>query len=389
VPNILYITNLPTPYRLPLYRRLGEVLRGRGDALNLFFLGYAKSDRRWEVGDDDLRGIVYETADRGSASAMRDVIRAVDRHAPAVVVLAWAMDQVALRLLLHCRRRGIPCLVVSGETPHSAANNPYRLLRWGFRVPFFKLASFLTYGSASADYLLAMGVPAGRITTGINAVDTAYFAAQVDALRASGAADAERLRHRNGDGRPFAAHLLFVGYLLPEKGVLHAIAMMAELGREDVALHIVGAGPQEEALRLEAARRGLGDRVIFHGYRQQWELPIAYTSADALIFPSTLEVFGLVMVEALAAGLPIIASALAGGTPDVVEHGVNGFVVDPADTAAMARAARALVDDGELRRRMGEASRVASDRFGIDASVARYMVAIERLLDRAGIQQQG
>jgi glycosyltransferase involved in cell wall biosynthesis len=385
VSSVLYITNVPTPYRLPLYRKLGELLRARGDRLHIFFLGYAKSERQWKIAEEDMRGIEYRANTAGDERARSQAPAAIDELRPAAVILAWAMDDVALRLLLHCRRRDVPCIIVSGETRRSAAHNPYALLREAYRIPFFKLAAgFVTYGRASTGYLLKAGVGLDKITTGINAVDTEFFAAACDSARSNGAASEQRRRFRDREGRGFTLHLLFVGYLLEEKGARYLIEMMADRSLRDCALHIVGAGPEEDALRRHAAECGEGDRIFFHGYRQQWELPLYYAMADILLFPSTLEVFGLVMLEAMAAGLPVIASKFAGGAIDLVEHGANGFLVDPRDAREMASQVAVLARDADLRRRMGlESRRRALELFTMERSAECFATAIERATDRA------
>lgn len=398
--RILLVTNLPTPYRLPLYRRIGAMLDDRGRELRVLFLGYAKSVRSWTIDPEELRGLRHAictpppagaaTSSGRDRRAIRCVLGDVRAFAPDAVVIAWAMDYVALRLLLALRRRGVPCIVVSGETLRSARNNPMPRLRRIFREPFFRLAArFLTYGTRASEYLTACGVPAARITTGTNVSQPEYFNERAEALRASGEAERFRAGFRTAAGGAFACHLLFVGYLHGEKGLAAAVEMMRRLARADVALHVVGAGPDEAATRALVESAGLTPVVFFHGYRQSAELPLHYAAADVLVFPSTVEVFGLVMAEAVAAGLPVLASSLAGGTIDLVENGVNGLVVNPLDADAFARAVALLADDPGLRARMAEASRVRfRERLSTDESAARWVEAIDAVLAGAAMNEQ-
>ncbi len=395
--RILLVTNLPTPYRLPLYRRIDAMLEERGRALRVLFLGYAKSVRSWTIAPEELRGLRHaictpapaEAATRAGRDrrAIRCVLRDARAFAPEAVVIAWAMDYVALRLLLALRRRGIPCIVVSGETLQSARNNPMPRLRRIFREPFFRLAArFLTYGTRASEYLTSCGVPAARITTGTNVAQPEYFNERAAALRASGASERFRSGFRTAAGGAFACHLLFVGYLHGEKGLAGTIEMMRRLARADVALHVVGAGPDEAAMRALVEGAGLSSTVFFHGYRQSAELPLYYAAADVLVFPSTVEVYGLVMAEAVAAGLPVLASSLAGGTIDLVEDGVNGLVVNPLDADAFARAVASLADDPELRARMASASlALYRERLSTETSAARWVEAIDAVLAGAAI----
>lgn len=395
--RILLVTNLPTPYRLPLYRRIDAMLGDRGHELRVLFLGYAKSVRSWTIDPEDLRGLRHGTcapASVGAVSAgastrigrgrraIRCVLRDARAFAPDVAIIAWAMDYVALRLLLAFRRRGVPCIVVSGETLRSARNNPMPRMRRIFREPFFRLAArFLTYGTRASEYLTACGVPAARITTGTNVAQPEYFNERTEAIRASGEAERFRAGFRTAAGGAFSCHLLFVGYLHAEKGLAEAIVMMRRLARADVALHVVGAGPDEAAMRALAESTGLSSTIFFHGYRQSAELPLYYAAADVLVFPSTVEVYGLVMAEAVASGLPVLASNLAGGTVDLVDDGVNGLTVDPLDADAFAGAVAMLADDPALRARMGAASLARfRERLSTDNSAARWADAIDAVL---------
>lgn len=372
---VLHITNLPTPYRLPLYRAMRGLLRERGSDLHVFFLGYAASAREWKVGSEDMYGLRWSAA-RGSA--LMAAISAIRETRPFAVILSWAMDHIALALLLYCRSRGIPCFIVSGETMQSAMGNPLPRLRQIFRQTFFTLAAgFITYGVRSTEYLVRSGVPQERVMTGVNVPDTMLFAAETERLRKSGGAAMMLEQFRRPGGAPFRCHFLFVGYFHPAKGVIQMIRAFRLLGHADVALHIVGTGPQEREIRHEIMGSGLGESIFMHGYRQQQELPMYYAMADVLLFPSLQEVYGLVMAEGAAAGLPIIASRHAGGIPEIVEDGTNGLVIDPCDAVEFSEAMGLLADDIDLRTRMGAASlHHAIESLTIEKSAELYAGAV-------------
>lgn len=383
MPLVFHITNIPTPYRLPYYRALNRRLESAGIDLHVYFLGQNKRPREWKIGEDDLKGFHHTLNSGGLEKAYANITRAIREMKPDLVVLAWAMDPLALRLLLHCRLRRIPCLLFTGETIGTAAGRSYAPLRAISRKPFFRLATgFVTYGTRSTEYLLHNGVPKERIATGLNVVDTEIFRNNVEELRASGQAVLERDRYRMPDGNSFACHLLMVNYMIPGKGVSSTIRALKRLNRRDIALHIVGSGPREEAHRALVKAESMEDFVFFHGYRQTSELFIFYAMADVFLFPSSIDVFGLVMVEAAAASLPVIASRHSGGTVDVIEDGVNGIIVDPRDLEAYAAAISRLCDDPELRVRMGAAGRARSLEFlTLDESAGRYEKAIKTILD--------
>jgi glycosyltransferase involved in cell wall biosynthesis len=383
-PRVLHVTNIPTPYRLPQYRAFRAALASRGVDLVIYFIGAGKRPRQWQIPEEEFDGIERIEGDPRASVPRRTwgITRAIDRMRPDVVVLAWAMDLTALLVLLHCRSRRIPCVVYTGETDAAAAQRSYPAVREAFRRLFLRSADgFVVYGASAARYLGARGVDERRISTAINVVDTAFFRERVDELRAGGEADALRDRHRRPDGGPFALHLLFVGELIELKGLPLLLDAMART-EASIALHLVGDGPQETELRALVSGHGIGERVFFHGYRQKPELPLYYAMADAFVFTSLKDVFGLVMVEGAAAALPVIGSSMAGGSIDVVVPDVTGYIVDPRDIAALAAAITKLAADPERRRAMGEASRAhALEHLTPEVSARGYVAAIERLLE--------
>lgn len=382
--TVLHVTNIPTPYRLPQYRMFRQELARLGTGFVVYFIGKGKRPRYWEFTDDDFEGIEAIHGPAGASIPKRalGITRAIDRMKPEVVVLAWAMDPTALLVLWHCRVRSIPCIVYTGETDLVAAGRSYPGAREAFRKLFLKSADgFVVYGASAAAYLERRGVPGSLVSTAINVVDTGFFRRRVEELRADGAADRERARFTTRDGRPYAMHLLFVGELIELKGLPLLLDALAATGRHDIALHMVGSGPQEQELRAQCERLGLAHDVHFHGYRQKPELPLYYALAEALVFPSLKDVFGLVMVEAAAAGLPVIGSSLSGGTVDVVIPDVTGVVVDPRDRAELAGAIARLAGDRTMRERMGAASkRHALEALTPEKSARGYAEAIARLI---------
>ena len=157
--------------------------------------------------------------------------------------------------------------------------------------------------------------------------------------------------------------LLFVGRLDVRKGFPVAVAAFARLAveRPDARLFVVGEGEQRSALAAFPA--SVRDRVRMLGSVPNDQLPRYHAAADVFLAPSLGgESFGIVLVEAMAAGLPVVASRIA-GYDEVVTDGVEGFLVAPGDEVALAAAAGRLLDDVELARRMGDTGREHSRRY--------------------------
>jgi glycosyltransferase involved in cell wall biosynthesis len=153
-----------------------------------------------------------------------------------------------------------------------------------------------------------------------------------------------------GIGRP---RILFVGRLAPQKGISTFVAAARLLDDQSAQVLIVGDGPERKALEREARRLGVGDRMRFLGFFAHERLPAALAHADLLVLPSVYEELGTVLLEAMWAGLPIVASR-TGGIPDVIEDGVNGMFVPPGDPEALARAIDRVLADHDLARRLSE-----------------------------------
>lgn len=171
--------------------------------------------------------------------------------------------------------------------------------------------------------------------------------------------------------------VLFVGRLVYYKGLdLLIRAMTACPGR----LLLVGRGPLEPALRAQVSALGLDDRVTFLGPVPDNELPTYYRAADVFVLPSIArtEAFGVVQVEAMAAGLPVISTRLQTGVPWVNRHEETGIVVPPGDSQALAEAINRLLADPALRARFGRNGALRAQReFSRPLMIDRFRAVVE------------
>lgn len=186
--------------------------------------------------------------------------------------------------------------------------------------------------------------------------------------------EAEAWRARMG-GKPFA---LFVGRLVPYKGLG---VLMDAMRRIDRSLAVVGSGPF--FANLQQLRDGMEERVQLLGEVPDAQLPALYRAAGVLVLPSLdrSEAFGMVQVEAFAAGTPVVASNLPTGVSWVNRHGETGLLVPPGDAGALARAIDEILGDPAGAKRMGEAARRrAHDLFSREAYGAATLALYRRLL---------
>lgn len=170
-----------------------------------------------------------------------------------------------------------------------------------------------------------------------------------------------------------AAHLLSVGRVVHQKGfdlAMHALSGLKDLEWE---WHVAGDGPQMSFLTSLASDLGIADRVHFLGWQSRTQLSEQYRWANLFLFPSRHEGMPNAVLEAMASGLPVIASRIA-GNEELVMDGVTGLLVPAESIAALRGALQNMISDAPLRARMGQASRERVERYFSWENVARQYV---------------
>jgi len=151
---------------------------------------------------------------------------------------------------------------------------------------------------------------------------------------------------------------IYVGRLWEGKGLsflLEAFSTLQRRTSEETSLLLVGDGPQGASLRAYCDRNGVKN-VVFSGFHEGDMLSRLYGSADIFVFPTLGDPFGLVVLEAMACGLPIISTSTSGEIGDRVKQSVNGFIVAPGSTEQLLDRMTLLTRDAKLRESMGKAS---------------------------------
>ncbi|ELZ38094.1 mannosyltransferase [Halorubrum saccharovorum DSM 1137] len=183
--------------------------------------------------------------------------------------------------------------------------------------------------------------------------------------------------------RPGGRRVLFVGRLVPFKGVS---TLLAAMERVDGSLSVVGTGPERDALEREAARRELTDRVTFEGFVSDARLDRLYREADVFVLPSVgaNESFGIVQLEAMQRGLPVVNTDLPTGVPYVSVDGETGRTVPPGDPEALAAAVEGVLDDPDRYERFSESAiRRVRREFTSDRLLRETEAVYREVLDEA------
>ena len=380
--RVAVLSELPTPYRWPLFER---VAAEPSLEVSVFFYARNESDRDWTIpvnGSDAgrltvefLPGRALHVRGRRSLyfhwnPAILDRLR--KGRFDVAVIPGWSMP-TSVAAAMACRGRRIPYVTFS-ET-HDRSPRP-AWLRMSKKVALRPIvagaSAWLATGTLSERFLVAHGADRARIFRFANTPDVDAVRAQADAARA------QRDEIRASLGVPHDAVVaLFVARLIGAKDpatLLEAQALLEARG-DAPWLVLVGQGSEEKALRELAAARGL-KRVVFAGSRQPAELPSLYAAADLFVLHSRHEPWGVVVNEAMAAGLPVVLSDRVGAAEDLLADGVNGRVFSAGDTARLAAAIGEIAADASLRARMGAESRRIVANWGYGPSVRGVVDAV-------------
>ena len=308
--GVTWVTNFAAPYRIPVWQALDQTF-----TLSVVLLESERArsqdgrrGRDW-AGKNLSTNIVHPRVARfARGERVFYALIAPWRHWPTrgtVLVLGGWESPAYWQLLLMAKLRGVPCI---GFYESTIATNRYRSgIVASARRRFFKsLDAIVVPGIASERAVAALGVSADRVYRGFNAVDVLTFHRRASQARSS-APD------RRGAGHRY----VYVGQLIARKNLVRLIAAFGNQARADDSLTLIGGGEMSRELRELADQ---SDKAIeFREAVPNHELPALLGMYDTLVLVSHEEVWGLVVNEALAAGLHVVVSAEAGVSPSIKE----------------------------------------------------------------------
>ena len=330
------------------------------------------------------RHTLFPSSGASGAEIRKAVADRLDALRPdAICVSGWGLA-VSLAALEWASRNGVPVVMMSESNEFDESRS---LLKEFIKRRLVGLcASGLAGGTPQADYLVKLGLPRGRVFTGYDVVDNGFFSEGVRKIVES---QGSRVEGEEGIANwPYFFACARFGKKKNLPGLIRAYARYRQLvlstldTRHSTVFDLVIAGEGGERSLIEQTIRdyGVADHVHLVGPKGYGELPSYYAHASAFIHASTTEQWGLVVNEAMAAGLPVLVSNRCGCAADLVKEGENGWTFDPKNEDEMADLMLKISGDEEQRREMGRKSREIIENWGPARFASGLSSAIEAAL---------
>lgn len=365
--RVTFLTIMPSPYNLDLFAAMEADQRL---SLRVLYMEMAAPDTHWgevplPASAEILRGGAQQFGG-GRIHWNSGVIRALHHSQPDVAVVAGYSSLTAQMAMAWLRWRRIPW-IFWGEVPGMRQLGSWkRQLRALAQFPVRRWPDAIAaIGTVAAEEYRRLAGPKCEVANIPYYTDLTPFLAQ------------------SRVNSPESVRILFCGQLIERKGVTTLLDAFLRLAGKYPCLELmlVGEGPLRQVLqdRVPAEYR---HRVIFAGFQPVTQLPQYFSAADLLVLPSFHDGWGVVVNQALGAGLPIICSSSVGAAADLVLPGENGFVVPPADVPALSDVLERLVSDQELRTTFGDKSRKLALDWVPARGVDRWVELAEHVLAR-------
>lgn len=346
-PFVVYWNNIPAPYMVERFNILGNRANLNFEA---WFNDRNEPDRSWIVDESAwqfrycyINTFVYSGRRFHCPLPLLKGLRPdvmVSLYSEPSFLLGWTMAKL----------KGVK----TGFRVVATSDRWVKRTAWkeAFKKLLFPRVDFIiTEGKDGRKFSRHYGAPHDRIFFARHGIDVTHFR---DGSTIVGSERSHLRKQLCVKGTTF----IYVGRLLKLKGLsylLDALKKVQQQTESEVSLLLVGDGADENFLRTKCKTEGFRN-VSFTGFRHAKELPKMYAAADAFVFPTLGDAYGLVIDEAMACRLPVITTSAANEIHDRVEDGINGYIVPPENSHALAEAMLKLAKNSDLRRRMGSNS---------------------------------
>jgi glycosyltransferase involved in cell wall biosynthesis len=369
--KVVFITNIPTPYRVPWWNQLNEFVD-----LQVIFMDKTEKNRKWqnvlETGTFKYRiiqGLHFDFPMRDWTLHINpSVLYTLSRTKPQKLILGGYDSITSMLALFFAKLRGVESILWYESTQDSANLNNTHLKKLK-KLLINRFDKFAVPGERAKANLIALGVKAETIFIAPNVVNNTYFSEKVMEHKAV----KEQVKAELG--LPDRV-ILFVGQLIERKGLQQLLEAYKAINHADIGLLVVGDGPLRSQYEQYSEEHGLS-HVKFVGFQDMSTLPLYFAISDLFVLPSYREVWGLVVNEAMASGLPVLCSKYAGCVYDLVHEGTNGYAFDPHDPVDLTVKLAMMLEDNEKLVQMGDSSKEIISQYTIESSIKGIVAALE------------
>ncbi len=363
--KVVIVTNIPAPYRVELFYYMQTHLCEQYD-IHVVYTSETEGNRNWAVPTEKMlqstvlqsKVIQKKTAhDTRFIHLPANIAKVLSRIAPDIVI-AFEYNPAALQSLLWCKLHCKKFIHLTDGTLTSE-REVGRVQRLARKLVTKQADACIASSTKAKEKLLAYRVPAEKIF-----VSLLTFAFDTQ-------------QKRVGDLQ--SGRILYVGSMAERKGLDLLIDALPHL-QSQWQLHIVGNGTPQEIAQLtqQAQAAGVGEQIVWRGYQEGEEMAKEYQESQVFVLPTREDCFGLVLLEALSQGVPIVSSQYADGAYDVIATEQDGTVVDPYNAHALAKAIdHYLAADALPARKFSK----NLDKFAFVQVVKGYISAIEHVVE--------
>ncbi|QJD87183.1 glycosyltransferase family 4 protein [Cohnella herbarum] len=366
--KVLFITNIPSPYRVEFFNELGKYC-----SLTVWFEAENESNRSWNVEKSKmnfsyefLKGITIGLDKHVNWS----IIKALRASRFDIYVLGCYSSPTEMAAIQWLRSHRIPFLL------NSDGGFIARERDWKHRIKKYFISSatgWLSSGQQCTKYLTHYGADPAFVYE-YPFASLSYSEKERSPMRP------ERLESFKRQERLKSKVILSIGQFISRKGFAELLKASPQLDDGQTSLVIVGGGPLKDEYKKIIKDMEL-DHVVLKDFMSREQLIEFYRAADLFVLPTHQDVWGLVINEAISFGLPVVTTTGAGAAYDLVDDGRNGFVVDVRNMNEFVRKCQYLLDNDAARAEFGAVSQSISCRYTIKQMASRHMERFASFLE--------
>lgn len=362
--KIAIVTNIPAPYRVDLYNYIQNHVKNY--EWHIFYGGMPESQgRSWKIEKDKLVNShfykIHEIVKKGvNDNRYIQVWSTIGRHLSKLkpdAVISFEYNISAINSLIWCKLHHVKYIHLTDGTLFSERNigKGQKILR---KIIINNSDGYIASSTKAKEKLLSWGAEESKINVALLTTDV------------------EKYSYIKKDRVP--GRILYVGSMIRRKGLDNLITALGCVDC-DFELHIVGNGTLEEKNNIieMAKSKQVEDKIVFCGFKEGKDLVSEYLEAKVFVLPTREDCFGLVLVEALSANLPIISSMYADGAYDVIIQGENGFIVNPNDKFQFAQKIEEVLKTDSYEK---SCCLVDKSKFKFSYVAQQYVNAVEKVL---------